>query len=481
MAQTGFTPILIYSSSTAAAAPLASNLTNSTLGSELAINITDGKLFYKDNANAVQVIGWKTVPVSAGGTGLTSLTANGVLYASSTSTMATNANLTWNGTTLEIGGSVSAGGQFSAYSATNGAIGVFSDAVTTFTAGIAVSSAVGPDISFSKNRGTFASPTGVNNGDTVGRLRWIARDVTGGTAREVARIDSLVDSVPAADDISGSLIFRTRQSGSGGALTIAGRINRLQNWAIGDSSPANISLRILKAITGSTNSFGVYSDGTIQPTVTNLGNYYASVHATAANSGTPYTIGTIYGYQATQGTFNADSTVTDQMGFFAGSALISATNNYGFYSNIASGTGRWNFYANNTANNAFRGNSRFGGLTAPTVAVDVTGAILATGNVTGGYNNPAAGTTAMAFGSYNVVQVTPNATATYTTTVPAAGTRLSLIILTSGTTSYTITFGTGFKTTGTLTTGATSARYFVISFVSDGTSVIETSRTVAIA
>jgi hypothetical protein len=80
MAQTGYTPILIYSSSTAAAAPSASNLTNSTLGSELAINITDGKLFYKDNANAVQVIGWKTVPTTAGGTGLTSYTAGDLIY-----------------------------------------------------------------------------------------------------------------------------------------------------------------------------------------------------------------------------------------------------------------------------------------------------------------------------------------------------------------------------------------------------------------
>jgi len=71
MAQTGFTPILIYSSSTGSAVPLAADLTNSTLGSELAINITDGKLFYKDNANAVQVIGWKTVPTTAGGTGNT--------------------------------------------------------------------------------------------------------------------------------------------------------------------------------------------------------------------------------------------------------------------------------------------------------------------------------------------------------------------------------------------------------------------------
>lgn len=80
MAQTGYTPILIYSSSTVSQAPAAGNLTNSTLGSELAINITDGKLFYKDNGGSVQVIAWKTTPTTAGGTGLTSYTAGDLLY-----------------------------------------------------------------------------------------------------------------------------------------------------------------------------------------------------------------------------------------------------------------------------------------------------------------------------------------------------------------------------------------------------------------
>ena len=80
MAQTGYTPILIYSSSTASNLPSASNLINSTSGSELAINIADGKLFYKDTSNAVQVIGWKVTPTSAGGTGLTSYTAGDMLY-----------------------------------------------------------------------------------------------------------------------------------------------------------------------------------------------------------------------------------------------------------------------------------------------------------------------------------------------------------------------------------------------------------------
>jgi hypothetical protein len=87
MAQTGYTPILIYSSSTASNAPLAANLTNSTLGSELAINIADGKLFYKDSGGTVQVIGWKVVPTTAGGTGLTTYTAGDTLYYASGTTL----------------------------------------------------------------------------------------------------------------------------------------------------------------------------------------------------------------------------------------------------------------------------------------------------------------------------------------------------------------------------------------------------------
>lgn len=55
-----------------------------------------------------------------------------------------------------------------------------------------------------------------------------------------------------------------------------------------------------------------------------------------------------------------------------------------------------------------------------------------------------------------------------------------LIITTSGTSSYVVTFGTNFKTTGTLTTGTVSAKVFVIQFIFNGTSFIEVSRTTAI-
>ena len=84
MAQTGFTPIQLYYSSTTTNVPLAANLATG----ELAINITDGKLFYKDNAAAVQVIGWKVVPATAGGTGQTSYAIGDLLYANTTTTLA---------------------------------------------------------------------------------------------------------------------------------------------------------------------------------------------------------------------------------------------------------------------------------------------------------------------------------------------------------------------------------------------------------
>lgn len=101
MAQTGYTPIQLYYSATTTNAPSAGNLA----AGELAINTADGKLFYKDSGGSVQVIAWKTTPVSAGGTGSTTLTANNVLLGNGTSALqavapSTTGNvLTSNGTT----------------------------------------------------------------------------------------------------------------------------------------------------------------------------------------------------------------------------------------------------------------------------------------------------------------------------------------------------------------------------------------------
>lgn len=54
-----------------------------------------------------------------------------------------------------------------------------------------------------------------------------------------------------------------------------------------------------------------------------------------------------------------------------------------------------------------------------------------------------------------------------------------VLILTAGASSFTITFGAGFKPTATLVTGTTTARVFALTFISDGTNLYETARTVA--
>ena len=69
MAATGYTPIQLYYSSTASAIPLAANLASG----ELAINITDGKIYYKNNSGVVTLFGSTSdvSTISFGTTGLT--------------------------------------------------------------------------------------------------------------------------------------------------------------------------------------------------------------------------------------------------------------------------------------------------------------------------------------------------------------------------------------------------------------------------
>ena len=71
MAQSGYTPLLVYGSSTAAAEPTAGNLTSSSNGAELALNYADGKLFYKNSGGNVRLLavgyGSSTVTPTAAG------------------------------------------------------------------------------------------------------------------------------------------------------------------------------------------------------------------------------------------------------------------------------------------------------------------------------------------------------------------------------------------------------------------------------
>jgi len=141
MAATGFTPIQLYRTSTASAIPTAGNLADG----ELAINLTDERLYFKNAAGTVKLLASNAastgtvssvavsvpaflsvsgspittsgtialsysgtaLPVANGGTGATSLTANNVLLGNGTSALqvvapGTTGNvLTSNGTTWQ--------------------------------------------------------------------------------------------------------------------------------------------------------------------------------------------------------------------------------------------------------------------------------------------------------------------------------------------------------------------------------------------
>ena len=140
MSATGYTPIQLYYSTTAAAVPVNTNLASG----ELAINITDGKLYYKDNTGTVKLLASNsattnvssisfgstgltpntattgavtvagTLATGYGGTGLTTFTNSGVFFASSTSAISQSANLTWNGSSLAVTGTIAVTGALTA-------------------------------------------------------------------------------------------------------------------------------------------------------------------------------------------------------------------------------------------------------------------------------------------------------------------------------------------------------------------------------
>jgi hypothetical protein len=134
MAATGYTPISLYYSTTAAAVPLAANL----VPGELAININDGKLYFENSSGVVTLLAQSgaaspvttfqtslsgltpstattgaitlagTLGATSGGTGLTSFNLNGLIYASTTTALSTSSALTFDGTNFATTGTATA-------------------------------------------------------------------------------------------------------------------------------------------------------------------------------------------------------------------------------------------------------------------------------------------------------------------------------------------------------------------------------------
>jgi len=147
------------------------------------------------------------------------------------------------------------------------------------------------------------------------------------------------------------------------------RINSVGAVGIGGTPGTGQTLFLQKSITGNIDSTTVRQIGTVASDVTSSVHAFDNVAQTAA---TAFTLSNYRHFVAQQGSFGAGSTVTNQYGFWADGSLTGATNDYGFYGNIASGTGRYNFYAAGTAANYFAGNVGVG-ITTPATNLDVAG------------------------------------------------------------------------------------------------------------
>ena len=79
----------------------------------------------------------------------------------------------------------------------------------------------------------------------------------------------------------------------------------------------------------------------------------------------------------------------------------------------------------------------------------------------------------------SVITITPSGACTFNASGGVAGDTAVFVITTSGASSFTLTWNTGYKTTGTLATGTTTAKTFTVSFAFNGATWCECSRTAA--
>jgi hypothetical protein len=165
--------------------------------------------------------------------------------------------------------------------------------------------------------------------------------------------------------------------------------------------------------------------------------------------------------------------VTNAIGFQQADFTGAATLTVGYRSEMSSGTGKWGFQHNGTANNAFAGNTRIGSNVAPTVALDVTGSAAVSGDTTLGSDS--SDTLTVNAGTWTLGS---NYTATRAAGALGAGSSFL------GTQNFTFSGDSGGTTSGTgLTISATAsgsnaltaARTFLFGFTLSTTAGVTTN------
>jgi len=235
MAQSGFTPIKLYLSTTAAAVPTAANLEPG----ELALNNNDGKLYYEDSSGVVQIIATKAGssgdvvgPASATDTAIATFDGvTGKLIKNNASTTIAANVIT------ALGFSGPHNGTVGATTPTTGVFTTVQSTITTGTAPLTVASTTNvANLNASSLSGaTFAAPGSIGSG-TAGSGAFTTLSATGVTTLSAGTLGA--PALTTSGDTNTGMFFPAADTIAlveGGVEVI--RINSSANVGIGTSSP----------------------------------------------------------------------------------------------------------------------------------------------------------------------------------------------------------------------------------------------------
>ena len=214
---------------------------------------------------------------------------------------------------------------------------------------------------FAKSRSTTqGGHVALNSKAAIGSIRFAGSD--GVQFRNSVIVAVNAESAFSTGNTPGYLIVSTTPAGSSSPSERV-RITAEGLVGVGSSNPV-AKLRVQNApLTGTTVS-AIRADGNAGANATTgLRNFESVAGLKSEAFSTQY----VANYYARAGTYGTGSSADSHYGFIADSSIRNATNNYGFYSNISSSAGRWNFYANGSADNYFNSRIFIGANSLPEV------------------------------------------------------------------------------------------------------------------